>query len=238
MKQLMAGLIVLMLISCASTPDSEEPPPGEENGLAGEDLEGFALDDTDSNTSDQNQDDSTQPDINDEDSIADLENQTLDELFGGSETYGSISNSEYRIYNNTRYTYRAAIPTAWIINESLSRGVGISTIKSGNAAISIHSFSPAQGNRDTYNNRVVSEIERTDARYRPIIDGRDIQLYNGSDATFMVYEFRKGGVRYLRRTLTIVSNDKAYIIYLEAPINRFYQHDEKFNTFVRTFQPQ
>lgn len=230
-------ILMLLVISCASTPEGADAGSAEdetwvadESGLDVENGDDGTQADTDSQN--ENADSTTTP----QDAITELENNRADELFDGSSPLSSLSSSEYRTYNNTRFEYRAAIPVSWYINEAVISSTGVTTVKRDSATIRVKSYKPANGDQEAYNRRALSEIEKKDATYRTIIENREIQMLNGNYATLMVHEYTKSRVRYLRRTVTLVSENNAYIISCEAPTSSFYRNEDAFNTFFRSFQ--
>ncbi len=232
--------LVLCAVSCKSTPDAAETVPEEDEKWVAEDSGLDGQDDQAETSAQQPEDgeeDRTERPQN-EDSIASLENERIDDLFDGSELpIATLAPSEYRTYNNTHYGYRAAIPSNWYINEAVVDSTGVTKITRNAALISVTVFKPARGDRDRYEKKAVHELERTDATFRTIISEREIRMYSGSYANLMVHEYTKERVSRLRRTIVLKTGDTAYIIRCEAPTNRFYTEEAAFNTFVRTFQP-
>ncbi len=239
MKYLYLLLIILLVVSCKTTTETtDDETTDDETWIADE--SGLDVEDSGNTQEDTaGQDGSEQPQPTQEDSITDMENQRIDELFNDSQTpLTTLSSSEYRTYNNSRFDYRAAIPINWYINEAVIGSTGVTTVKRNSAAIVVKTYANTGASLETYSERALSEIERKDATYRTIITSREIRMLNGSYADLMVHEYTKNRVRYLRRTITVVSDGNAHIISCEAPTSRFYTHEDAFNTFVRSFQPE
>lgn len=177
------------------------------------------------------------PDTSDTDSIATHETEQLNTLFNNDRLIERLSPSEYRQYNSTRTTYRAAIPVGWYINESETDEGSVTEIRHQAARIRVRTYSQPREDRHYYRTKVQSSIEKKDATCHPVITDRQIRMYNGLDADFMVYEYTRNRERRLRRTLVLQTDALAYIISCEAPTRSFYTHEAAFNTFMRTFQP-